>query len=150
MAPTIATALGALGADARVGEVPGEYCPGEFSVNARAATKLAGIGQRVITGGAHVGGVVVARGAGRIRSVLEPVYEALELDWIPATTGSLAAEIGEDDETLPASVPDPLIERVSLALRATLATRFELIDAKLDESTMRQAAALRGEHSPPR
>ena len=150
MATTIATALASFGADARVGEVPGEYCPGEFSVNARAATKLAGIGQRVITGGAHVGGVVVVRGAGRIRSVLEPIYAALELDWIPATTGSLAAEIGEDDETLPADEPDPLIERVSGALRTTLATDFELIEAELDEPTRRLAAELRSDHSPPR
>ena len=70
-----------LGVDARVGEVAGEYCPGEFSVNARGAAKLAGIGQRVVVGGAHVGGVIVVRGAGRIREVLTPIYEALEIDW---------------------------------------------------------------------
>ena len=40
MATTIATALASFGADARVGEVPGEYCPGEFSVNARAADQV--------------------------------------------------------------------------------------------------------------
>src|SRR5262249_20273794 len=31
----LAGALAALGVDARVGEVPGEYCPGAYSVNAR-------------------------------------------------------------------------------------------------------------------
>ncbi len=37
-----------------------------------ARTKLAGIGQRVIVGGAHVGAVIVVRGAGRINEVLGP------------------------------------------------------------------------------
>ena len=37
MADLIAAALRGLGVDARVGEVPGEYCPGAYSVNARGA-----------------------------------------------------------------------------------------------------------------
>ena len=148
MAGQIASALSALGADARVGEVEGEYCPGEFSVNARGAVKLAGIGQRVITGGAHVGGVVVLRGAGRIRDVLTPIYEALELDWIPETTGSLAAEIGEDDETIPAGSRDPLIERAITSLREILSSGYELADAELDEETRSLAAELRSDHAP--
>lgn len=87
-------ALGSLGVDARAGEVPGEYCPGEHSVNAGGRTKLMGVGQRVIRGGAHVGGVVVVREAARVRDVLVPVYEALELDWDPATAGCIEDEIG--------------------------------------------------------
>jgi len=148
MAAVITRALASLGVDAGVGEVPGEYCPGDYSVNAGGRVKLAGIGQRVITGGAHVGGVVVARGAGRIRSVLEPVYAALELDWIPATTGSVALEVGEGDEPLPGDVGDPLIDRVSAALRLALAEDYELADAELDEPTLRLAADLRSDHAP--
>ena len=72
-------ALRALGVDARVGEVPGEYCPGRYSVNARGAVKLAGIGQRVVAGGSHTGVVLVVRGEGRINDVLRPVYDALGL-----------------------------------------------------------------------
>lgn len=149
MAEMVARALDLLGVDARVGEVPGEYCPGDYSVNARGAVKLAGIGQRVITGGAHVGGVIVVRGAARIREVLEPVYEALELEWVPATTGSVAAEIGEDDASLEASTPDLLIDRVIDAVRTVLAERFELIDTDLDEATLELAAELRAKHAPP-
>ena len=111
--------------------------------------KLAGIGQRVITAGAHVGGVIVVRGAGRIREVLEPVYEALELDWDPATTGSVANEIGEEDETFPADVPDPLLERVIAAVRTVLARDYELHDADLDEDTIRLAEELRSDHTAP-
>lgn len=148
MATTIEAALGELAVDARIGEVTGEYCPGEFSVNARGRVKLAGIGQRVITGGAHVGGVIVVRGAGRIRSVLEPVYDALELDWVPATTGSVAEEIGEDDDPRSAEAEDPLIAGTIAGLRDVLAERFDLVDAKLDEGTRRLAAELRPDHAP--
>lgn len=147
MANQIASALRALGADARVGEVEGEYCPGAFSVNARGAAKLAGIGQRVISGGAHLGAVVVVRGGGRIRAVLEPIYAALELDWRPETTGSLALELGEADEPFAAATPDPLIERTIAALRAALAGDHELIDAELDEETLALAAELRSDHA---
>ena len=148
-AATIAAALSSLGVDARVGEVAGEYCPGDYSVNAQGRTKLAGIGQRVIVGGAHVGGVVVVRGGGRIRSVLTPIYEALEMEWDPATAGSVASELGEDDETRPATAPDPLSERVIAAIRDVLARRYELVPAELDEATMRLAAELRPQHAPP-
>lgn len=150
MAETIRAALAKLGVDAHVGAVPGEYCAGDYSVNARRAVKLSGIGQRVITGGAHVGGVIVVRGAGRIRDVLEPVYEALETDWDPATSGSIAAEIGEDDETVPASEPDPLIETAIGSLRDVLEERFELVPAELDEPTLALAAELRSDHAAPR
>lgn len=143
MAEQVATALTALGAEARIGEVEGEYCPGAFSVNARGAVKLAGIGQRVIAGGAYVGGVVVVRGAGRVRTVLKPIYEVLGIDWRPETTGSLALELSEDDEPLPTGVADPLIERTLAALRDVLARNHTLIDAELDEVTRELAAQLR-------
>ena len=87
-----ANALRNVGVDARIGEVAGEYCPGQFSVNARGQTKLIGSAQRIIRGGWLFGAVVViAPGAG-LRAVLEDVYAALGLDWDPQTTGSVAAE----------------------------------------------------------
>src|SRR5918997_1504043 len=55
-AELVAEALRGLGVDARVGEVPGEYCAGAHSVNARGRVKLMGVGQRVVGGGAHTGG----------------------------------------------------------------------------------------------
>ncbi|HEY6672749.1 MAG TPA: hypothetical protein VIZ91_09645 [Solirubrobacterales bacterium] len=129
MAGLIADALRGLGVDARVGEVPGEYCPGAYSINARGTTKLAGIGQRMIRGGAHMGGVVVASGDLGITRVLEPVYRALELDWNPATSGSVSDELGRE--------VDP--GEIEEALLAELAKRYDLVDAELDEETMRIA-----------
>jgi octanoyl-[GcvH]:protein N-octanoyltransferase len=129
MAEVITATLRGLGVDARVGEVPGEYCPGAYSVNARGAAKLGGIGQRMIRGGAHMGGVVVASGGDEIARVLVPVYKALELDWDPATSGSVTEELGREADT----------GELEEALIAELDRRYELVDAELDEETMRLA-----------
>ena len=129
MAGLIAEALRELGVEARVGEVPGEYCPGAYSVNARGAAKLAGIGQRMIRGGAHLGGVVVASGGREVARVLEPVYAALGLDWDPATSGSVSDELGREVDR--GEITDALI--------AQLARRYELVDAEIDGETMRLA-----------
>ena len=119
-AELVAQALTRLGVDARVGEVPGEYCPGRWSVNAGGARKLAGIGQRVISGGAHVGTVIVVDDAAAVRGVLEPVYAALGLDWDPATVGAV--------ERPWADVRD--------AVLAEYAERYQLAEDVLDPETL--------------
>lgn len=86
--------LEALGVEATIGEVPGEYCPGRYSISARGRSKIVGIGQRLVRGAAHVGGVIVVDGHDRISDVLVPVYRALGIDWDPDTAGSIAAEVG--------------------------------------------------------
>jgi len=136
-ATLIAAALKRLGADARVGEVPGEYCPGRWSVNAEGARKLAGIGQRVVAGGSHTGAVIVVAGAARVRRVLEPVYRALELDWDPATVGAVEDEADTD------------WNGVRDALLAEYAQRYELVEGDLDEATLGPARQLADEHRPP-
>ena len=93
-AAVVARALRRLGVDAQIGAVPGEYCPGDHSVNARGKVKLAGTGQRIVKSAAHVGGVIVLGGSARIRDVLAPVYECMGFAWDPATVGSLEDEIG--------------------------------------------------------
>ena len=94
VAALVAAALRRLGVDARVGAVPGEYCPGDHSVNARGQRKLMGVGQRIVRGAAHVGGVVVIGGSARIRDVLVPVYDRMGFAWDPASVGALEEEIG--------------------------------------------------------
>jgi lipoate-protein ligase A len=137
LAELITRALRALGVDARVGEVPGEYCPGAWSINARGATKLAGIGQRMIRGGAHCGAVIVVSDSALVRETLEPVYEALELDWDPATTGAVEDEIGATS-----------LEAVEDAVIAQLANDYELVDAELDPETLERAHELEASHRP--
>lgn len=82
-------ALADLGVDARIGPVPDEYCPGEFSVNAGGRIKLAGVGQRMIRGASHIGFVILASGSARIADLLEPVYAALDLEFERASVGSI-------------------------------------------------------------
>jgi lipoate-protein ligase A len=139
LATIVAEALTALGVDARVGEVPGEYCPGAYSVNARGRSKLAGIGQRLVRGGAHLGGVVVIGGSDRVRDVLLPVYEALELAWDPATAGSVEDELG-----------DVAPEDVEAAVNERLAACYELRPMELDARTLELARQLEREHLAPR
>ena len=129
MAEVIACALQGLGVDARVGEVPGEYCPGAYSVNARGRVKLAGIGQRMIRAGAHLGGVIVASGGEEVTGVLIPVYRALELDWNPETSGSVAQELRRE------VTPD----QVEAALIDELDKRYTLVEGELDELTVQLA-----------
>lgn len=140
-AALIVRALAAQGVDARVGEVPGEYCPGRWSVNAAGARKLAGIGQRVVRGGSHTGAVIVVDGAARIREVLEPVYEALGLEWDSLTVGAVEDEVGSQHHDL--------WDVLRGALLAQYAERFELSEGGLDEETLALARGLAAEHRPP-
>jgi octanoyl-[GcvH]:protein N-octanoyltransferase len=137
MAELVRAALAGLGLDARVGEVPGEYCPGAFSVNAGGRVKLAGIGQRLIKGGAHVGCVIVAGDSDGLRDVLVPVYEALGIAWDPATVGSV-------DDELAGITPDEVEEAILVAL----AKHFELGEWKLDSETLGLAKRLEPRHQP--
>jgi octanoyl-[GcvH]:protein N-octanoyltransferase len=132
IAAVVERALRRLGVDARTGEIPREYCPGEYSVNARGATKLAGIGQRLIRGAWHIGGVIVVDEGWRVRDILIPVYAALGLDWDPATAGAVADE-----------VPGVSWDDVADALRAELPAHAP---GELDAATLALAERLEPEH----
>jgi lipoate-protein ligase A len=134
----IAEALRKVGLDARVGEVPGEYCPGGYSVNARGAIKLAGIGQKLIKRAGHLGGVLVVGDSDRIRGVLVPVYEALGLEFEPATAGAV------DDELRSVS-----IDEVEEALMEELRLGYDVVDEPLDRDTLDLAKRLAPEHVAP-
>jgi lipoate-protein ligase A len=84
----IADALRSLGAEAEVGEVPGEYCPGRFSVHV-GGVKIAGTAQRVVRGAALLGVSLVVSGGDRVRAVLRDVNAALGLEWDERTAGAL-------------------------------------------------------------
>jgi lipoate-protein ligase A len=92
-AALFASALRAVGVDARVGEVPGEYCPGQWTVSAHGRVKLVGTAQRLVRGGSLLGAVVLVRGGARVRAALEDVNAALGLDWDPATAGAAEDEV---------------------------------------------------------
>jgi len=137
IAGAIAMALAHLGVDARVGEVAGEYCPGEFSVNARGVTKLAGLGQRLARKAAHVGGVIVVGDSASVRDVLIPVYDALSLGWDPATAGAVEDEIGAVEQS-------QVVEAVIAALELD-----DVESSAVDEGTMALARSLAADHLAP-
>ena len=130
-----ARALRGLGVDARVGEVPGEYCAGEFSVNARGRVKLAGAAERIVRGAWLHSSVIVVEGAARLRAVLEDVYSALGLDWNPETTGAVSDE-----------APGIGIEAVRAALLAEYKSRYALSPASLTEDDLARAGELLARH----
>jgi octanoyl-[GcvH]:protein N-octanoyltransferase len=139
-ADLIARALRRLGVDARVGEVPGEYCPGGYSVNARGAVKLSGIGQRIIAGASHLGGVIVVGEASRVRDVLVPVYEALDLAWDPGTAGAVEDELDGAASASWTAVRDALLDEYG--------REFELVETELDPETVALARRMAPEHRP--
>jgi octanoyl-[GcvH]:protein N-octanoyltransferase len=129
----LAGALRALGVDARVGRVPGEFCPGEFTVNARGAVKLVGTAQRVLRHASLLAASVAVSGADSLRSVLRDVYAALELDWDPATVGAVGDEVagvGVDD--------------VEHAIVASYSG--DLVEAPVDAATLARARELESRH----
>ena len=128
-AELFARALRRVGVDARVGEVPGEYCPGQWTVNAAGRVKLVGTAQRLVRGASLLGAVVLVRGGARVRAVLEDVNAALGLEWDPATAGA-----AED------VVPGLTVDAVERAVLDAYGGPLEA--ASLDEATVARARAL--------
>lgn len=121
-------ALRSLGVDAGVGEIPGEYCPGEYSVYGRGAgpdgagaglsVKLVGTAQRVVAGAWLFSSVIVVKDSAPIRDVLTDTYEALGLGWEPSTAGS-----AED------LVPGITVDAVEAAILNVYRQQVQLIES---------------------
>jgi lipoate-protein ligase A len=84
-----AQALEGLGVDVRIGMVPDEYCPGEFSLNLGGRSKLAGSAQRVTRDGWLFSTVFQVSGSDPVRGVLDRAYRELDYPFDPATVGCL-------------------------------------------------------------
>jgi octanoyl-[GcvH]:protein N-octanoyltransferase len=132
----IADLLAGFGVDARLGAVPGEYCPGAHSVNARGKVKLVGTAQRVVRGAWLFSALVVVDGADRLRSVLDDIYRALDLPLDPESVGSVRDEAPGIDR---AAVERTVIER--FAPRAAVQATQE------DTRTLLLARELLDQHS---
>lgn len=123
------------GIESQVGEVPGEYCPGAYSINLGGRHKVMGVGQRLGRSAAHIGGVVVVRGGDTVRDVLVPVYEALGLEWEPTTAGALAD-----------AAPAITVAAVAGAIVAELGTIGEVSRTLLQPETIALAEELVSDH----
>jgi octanoyl-[GcvH]:protein N-octanoyltransferase len=134
----VVASLRRLGLDARVGPVAGEYCPGQYSVNLGGRIKVMGVGQRVIKGGAHVGGVITIGRTDLLRDILVPIYQALDIEFRPETAGGI-------------SDFDPLLgpEDVIAAMSENLSELgYRLEPTHFDMSIRREAEALIPIHAP--
>ncbi|WP_396954326.1 biotin/lipoate A/B protein ligase family protein [Nesterenkonia sp. CL21] len=117
----LTAALTACGLEARLGEIPGEYCAGRESVHAVGRgdsgpwaadrrVKVIGTAQRVIATGWLFSSVIVVEGGAEVRRVLGEVYAHLGIPWDPLTAGSA-------DELLPGLTVDAVEEAVLDAYR---------------------------------
>jgi octanoyl-[GcvH]:protein N-octanoyltransferase len=111
MAALVEDALLRLDVKLEVGELPGEYCPGRFSLHLPAGPKVAGIAQRVLTRASLTAAVVVVGGGGALRSVITDVYNALGLSVEPHTVGAI-------DDMYPEITAERVVEAATDAARA--------------------------------
>lgn len=84
---TLQRAFWRLAVPAQRGEPDDSFCPGSHSLHYRG--KLAGVAQHVSKGVALVGAIVLVTDHESVAAVLDPVYEALEVPFDPATVGSI-------------------------------------------------------------
>ena len=128
--------LGSLGVDAQRGEVPGEYCPGDSTINARGEVKLVGVGQRSVRGASHLGGVIVCENQEHTQQILTPVYQALNTPFDPASCGSVHSESGGRG-----------LEDTLEALQDEFAGRYQLVvKERLPDWIIQRAQSLVGHH----
>lgn len=94
----LARMLRRLGVEAAVGEIPGEYCAGEYSVHAVRdplhRIKLAGTAQRVVKGAWLFSTSLVVEDGAPVREVLTDVYEALGVNFDLTTAGAVEDAAG--------------------------------------------------------
>lgn len=130
----IAALLRGLGVDAQVGAVPGEYCPGAHSVNARGTAKLVGTAQRVVSHAWLFSTLVIVDDDQLLRAVLDEVYGHLGLAFDAASVGSVRAEAPTVDAT-----------RLEVTMSSALGIPLESAEA-LDPETLSLARVLTMHH----
>ena len=111
IAAAIATALRALGVESSLGESPGEWCPGAWSVQGSSG-KLAGLAQRVVSGGAWCEALIVITAAPELRRLARQVHHVLGLQWSDSAQGELAGLL-PDQADPQAALTDALTEALT-------------------------------------
>jgi octanoyl-[GcvH]:protein N-octanoyltransferase len=102
-----------LGLDARVGEVDGEYCPGEFSVNVGGDAKVIGSAQRITGTGALFSTVVQVSVPAQVRSVIAAVSDALGYELRRSSIGAI-------EDFAPGTTPDDVLAALAADYRDRL------------------------------
>lgn len=124
-----------VGIDARVGEVPGEFCPGAHSINARGTVKLIGTAQRVVRDAWFFSSVVIVDDQELLKPLLAEVYDALEIRFDVASVGAVATES-----------PGTSIDLLEQAFVGAYDDWFGLVQARIDAGLIAEAGALVDDH----
>jgi octanoyl-[GcvH]:protein N-octanoyltransferase len=90
LATLISVTLAQFGLALELGELPGECCPGRFSLHIPGGPKVAGIAQRIIKGASLTTGVIAVGLSHPIPAVTSEVYANLGLPLDLATVGAIA------------------------------------------------------------
>ncbi|HST38548.1 MAG TPA: hypothetical protein VLK58_03525 [Conexibacter sp.] len=135
LAELVRGALTRVGVVVERGQLPDEYCPGDWSLHA-GGIKLSGLSQRVRRDATWTEGLLLVSGGARARAVLEAVHAELALPLDPATVGAVEDIVG-----------GVTVEAVAQALRNELAARGPLAEVPLDAPTLAAAQRLRERHA---
>lgn len=84
----VAEALKRFSIDARIGQIEGEYCPGDYSVNASGRVKLAGLAQRIGRRGYHMGAVISVEPSPAAKDAVAEAYRIMGFDFAPESFGA--------------------------------------------------------------
>lgn len=125
MVTLVQEALVPLGVTLELGELPGEYCPGRFSLHLPSGPKVAGVAQRVVRRASLTTAVVVVRGGRALRDTIADVYGALELPLDIRTAGAIADQH-----------PEIAVQAVAQALVETAVARYRAIPAQIEPDTL--------------
>jgi lipoate-protein ligase A len=90
---TFVSLLRKLGVDASMGAVSGEYCPGDYSINARGVAKLVGTAQRVRRGARLFSACIPFSISYNVATLFDRINSSLQLDWNPTTLAGVGDEV---------------------------------------------------------
>ena len=137
LATTIVEAIGELGVEASLAEALGEWCPGTWSVHGSGG-KLAGLAQRVISGGAWCEALIVIDRNPALAALAREVHQTFGLPWSDEAQGELRGVV---------SAGGDLHSRLSEMLVSALARRFAAVAAApLPAAVRSRALELAEEH----
>jgi lipoate-protein ligase A len=113
----IAQALANLGIDVRIGELPNEYCPGKFSINAEGRIKLVGVAQRMNRRCVQMGAIIAVRRSDKACAAIGGAYEAMGLPFDRNTYGAITdLRPSLNDEQVRAALVDTVSEAFGAGL----------------------------------
>jgi hypothetical protein len=96
-----------------VGELPNEYCPGKYSVNAEGRIKLVGVAQRMNQRCLQMGAIVSVHRSEEARAGIAEAYRGMGLNFDPLTYGAIT---DLHSSLIYADVRSALLETVTAAL----------------------------------